>query len=199
MKKIVFMMMLLAGLVGQAAAQTARQVMDKTAKNLSQKSGVQANFKLTNSMGSTSGTIAVKGSKFHATTPQAVVWFDGKTQWTYMKKNEEVNVVTPTAAQLQAVNPYTFINMYKEGYKLTMNTTATAYVVHLTATSATHKIREMFVTVGKKDYIPSQVKMLQNKKWVVFDISNFQKKSLPDTAFRFNQKDFPSAEVIDLR
>ena len=49
-------------------AQTAKSVLDKAAANITVKSGVQAQFKMSGSMGNTSGTIAVKGRKFHATT-----------------------------------------------------------------------------------------------------------------------------------
>ena len=198
MKKIVFSLMLLVASM-TTMAQTARQVLDKAAKTVTSDSGVKADFKLTNSLGSTNGTIAIKGVKFHATTPQAIVWYDGKTQWTYMKNNDEVNVTTPTAAQQQAINPYTFINLYKKGYKMTMNKTASAFTVHLTAEEASRKIQELFITVDKKSYQPTQVKMLQGKKWTTFDISGIKKQQIADATFRFNQKDFPTAEVIDLR
>jgi carbamoyl-phosphate synthase large subunit len=46
---------------------------------------------------------------------------------------------------------------------------------------------------------PEQVKMLQGKKWTTFDISNIKKNKLADSQFRFNSKDFPKAEIIDLR
>jgi outer membrane lipoprotein-sorting protein len=180
-------------------AQTARQVLDKAAKTVTSESGVKADFKLTNSVGSTNGTIAIKGVKFHATTPQAIVWYDGKTQWTYMKNNDEVNITTPTAAQQQAINPYTFINLYRQGYKLTMNKSASSFTVHLTAQESSRKIQELFITVDKKSYQPTQVKMLQGKKWTTFDISGIKKQQISDATFRFSQKDFPSAEVIDLR
>ena len=180
-------------------AQTAKSVLDKAAANITVKSGVQANFKMSGSMGNTSGTIAVKGKKFHATTPQAIVWFDGKTQWTYMKNNDEVNVTTPTEAQLQAINPYNFINLYKKGYKATLNSDGNSHVVHLTASSADRKIKELFITVNKKTYQPTQVKLLQGKKWTIFDITNLKKQATPDAEFRFNAKDFPHAEIIDLR
>ena len=180
-------------------AQTAKSVLDKAAANISVKSGVQASFKMSGSMGTTSGTIAVKGKKFHATTPQAIVWFDGKTQWTYMKNNDEVNVTTPTEAQLQAINPYNFINLYKNGYMATLNKSGKDYVVHLTASSKDKKIREMFISVNKSSYHPTQVKLLQGTKWTIFDITDLKKQNIPDTQFRFNAKDFPQAEVIDLR
>jgi hypothetical protein len=136
---------------------------------------------------------------FHATTPVAAMWFDGKTQWTYMKKNDEVNVTTPTEAQLQAINPYNFINMYKKGFKYTMSSDADSYKVHLTAENASQRIPELFITVNKKSYQPSEVKLLQNKKWTTFTISNLKKVKMADGDFKFNSKDYPTAEVIDLR
>ena len=180
-------------------AQSAKTVLDKAAASITTQTGVKANFKMTAASGSTNGTIAIKGKKFYATTPQATVWFDGKTQWTYMKNNDEVNVSNPSEAQLQAINPYNFINLYKRGYAYTMNTSGNNYVVHLTANSKERKIKELFVSVNKKNYQPTQVKLLQGKKWTTFDISNIKKEKLADSQFRFNSKDFPKAEIIDLR
>ena len=156
----------------EAQAQTAKSVLDKAAATVTMKDGVKADFKMTGSMGSTSGTIIIKGKKFHATTPQASIWFDGKTQWTYMKDNDEVNISNPTEAQLQAINPYNFLNLYKKGYDATLNS------------NGNH---------------PTQVKLLQGKKWTIFDITNMKKQSANDAEFRFNAKDFPHAEIIDLR
>jgi outer membrane lipoprotein-sorting protein len=198
MKKICFL--IAATLISAATfAQTAKSVLDKAAANITVKSGVQAKFKMTGSMGNTSGTIAIKGRKFHATTPQAIVWFDGKTQWTYMKNNDEVNVTTPTESQLQAINPYNFINLYKNGYDATLNSSGKDYVVHLTASTKDKKIRELFITINKSSNTPTQVKLLQGTKWTIFDISDLKKQSVPDSQFRFNAKDFPQAEIIDLR
>ena len=180
-------------------AQSAKAVLDKAAGTITAQSGVKANFKMTTANGSTSGTIAIKGKKFYATTPQAKVWFDGKTQWTYLKNNDEVNVSNPTEAQLQAINPYNFINIYKRGYTYTMNTAGSDYVIHLMASNANRKIKELFISVNKKSYQPKQVKMLQGKKWTTFDINSIKKENIPDSQFRFNAKDFPKAEVIDLR
>ena len=198
MKKICIL--ILTALISTVAtAQTAKSVLDKAAAHITVKDGVKANFKMQGGIGNTSGTILIKGKKFQATTPQAIVWFDGKTMWTYMKKNEEVNVSNPTEAQLQAINPYNFINLYKNGYTSTLNTTGNAYVVHLTSTAKDKKIKELFVTIDKKSYHPTQVKLLQGKSWTIFDISDLSKSKIADSQFRFNAKDFPQAEVIDLR
>jgi outer membrane lipoprotein-sorting protein len=116
-----------------------------------------------------------------------------------MKNNDEVNISNPTEAQLQAINPYNFINLYKKGYNYTLNKSGNDYVVHLTATNANAKIKEMFISINKNNYNPSQVKLLQGKKWTIFDITDLKKQAVADSQFRFNSKDFPSAEVIDLR
>ena len=198
MKRICFL--ITAVLLSTATyAQTATSILDKAAATVTMKEGVKADFKMSGSMGSTSGTIVIKGKKFHATTQEASVWFDGKTQWTYMKDNDEVNVSTPNESQLQAINPYNFINLYKKGYKATLNSSGNSHVVHLTASSADRKIKELFITVDKKTYHPTQVKLLQGKKWTIFDITNLKKQATADAEFRFNAKDFPHAEIIDLR
>ena len=197
MKKIVLVMSLLL-VCTVSFGQTAKSVLDKAAATVSNKNGVQADFTMTGGMGDVSGTIAVKGRKFHATTPVATMWFDGKTMWTYMKKNDEVNVTTPNEAQLQKINPYNFINLYKQGYNMTMNKSDKAYTVHLTSQKA-DRIQELFITVDKKTYQPTQVKMLQGKKWTSFDIRNLKAQTLSDAIFTFSSKDFPTAEVIDLR
>lgn len=198
MKKICFLITVMLLSVA-TYAQTAKSVLDKAAATVTVKEGVKANFKMTASNGTTSGTLLLKGRKFHATTPVATIWFDGKTQWTYLKNNDEVNVSNPTEAQLQAINPYNFINLYKKGYNATLNKSGKDYIVHLTATDKSKKIQELFVSVNKTNYHPTQVKLLQGKKWTVFDISDLKRQNIPDGLFQFNSKDFPNAEIIDLR
>jgi outer membrane lipoprotein-sorting protein len=198
MKKIVLTMTLLLA-TAASYSQTATQVLDKAAQKLTIKTGVSANFKATTTQGTISGTIAVKGNKFMATTQHTKVWFDGKTQWTYLTRNDEVNISNPKESELQSLNPYNFLTMYKKGYKSTMSKNGTSYVVHLTADSKAKKVQEMFITVDSKSYALSQVKMLQGKKWITFDVSNLKQEALADAMFSFNAKDFPSAEVIDLR
>lgn len=186
--------------MAQSNTAQARAILDKTSKVIGHKSGVSASFTLNNpTTGNVSGTIAVKGGKFNARTPQAIVWFNGKTQWTYMKKNNEVNISTPTQAQQQMMNPYTFINVYKTGYKMSSTKAGGSYEVHLVAQNQKRSIQEMYVTVNSKTYVPSRVKMKHNGRWYTVTISNFSAKKQPDCLFTFNSKDYPSAEVIDLR
>ena len=183
---------------GQNASQ-ARSILDKAASVIGRKGGATANFSISGKYGNSSGTIAIKGNKFRATTPDAIVWYDGKTEWTYIKKNEEVNVSTPTEAQQQAMNPYKFITIYKNGFNLSMNSTASDHNIHLVAQNQSRTIKEMYIIVDKRTNLPKQVKMRQQNGWSTINISNFKAVNQSDATFRFNSNDFPHAEVIDLR
>ena len=178
-------------------AQTAQQILDKTAATMNGRVGVRANFIMSGAYGNTSGSIAVKGNKFNAVTPASIVWYDGKTQWTYMKNTQEVNVSNPSEGQ-QSLNPCKFIYLYKNGYTLSSKTVSGGWQVHLVAKNTSRSIKEMYVTVNKS-YQLKQVKMRQSNGWTTFNVSNFRNASIPDSQFRFNSKDYPKAEVIDLR
>ena len=202
MKKILLVAILSLLTMGiyAADAKDAKKVLDKTAAVVGKKSGAQAQFQIANAkIGNTSGTIAIKGNKFNARTPQATVWFNGKTQWTYMKNTDEVNVTTPSQAQQTQMNPLTFINMYKKGYKLSMKTVEGQYEVRMQAESKSSSIQEMYIVINPKTYVPSQVRMRQKDSWTTINISNFKATSQSDATFTFNKKDFPTAEIVDLR
>lgn len=181
-------------------AQTAQQVLDKCAALVSAPDGATANFAMTSAQyGNASGTISIKGQKFYMHSNATTMWFDGTTLWTYVAQNEEVNISTPTAQQLQSLNPYHFINLYKQGYTTTMTSSSTAYTVHLTATDTQKKISEAFVTISKENYAPKEIKLLQGTKWTTFTVSGLKAERQDDAKFRFKSSDYPDAELIDLR
>lgn len=200
--KLIIITIALLLLGGKAIAQNAkkaRQILDKTAAVIGNKGGATANFTISGGKyGRVPGTISIKGQKFTASTSAVKVWFDGRTQWTYMKSTNEVNISTPNEAQRMAMNPYGFVTMYKSGYNLSMKPSGKNTVVHMKATTAGRSVREMFITINR-NYQPVAIKMLQNTSWVNISVSNFRAKNLPDAMFRFNRKDFPRTEVIDLR
>lgn len=191
---------LMAMTVGAQTATKAKSILDKTAAIISNKSGASASFKISGSKtGTMSGRFFIKGNKFKATTPEASMWFNGTTQWTYMNNTEEVNISSPTEGQQMQMNPYKFITLYKTGYALSSKTLKGVYEVHLKATDAKRPIKEMFITINSKTYLPSVVRMLQNGSWTTVNISNFKKENLSDATFTFDPKQYPDAEIIDLR
>ena len=127
MKKVLFiniLLMLCVGVFAKSGSQ-AMKVLNKATAIVGRVSGKKT--------GKQSGTIAIKGNMFMARTNKAMVWFNGKTQWSYLKMTNEVNISTPNEAKRMSMNPYTFMSMYKNGYNLSMTTSGSNYVVHMTA------------------------------------------------------------------
>ena len=62
--------------------------------------------------------------------------------------------------------------MYKKGYDYTMTHSASAYTVHLTAVYQSRRVKEMFITVDKKSYNPTEVKLLQKQKKLIMKENN---------------------------
>lgn len=203
MKKIFLILLLFVSFVVPASAQSALQakkLLDRTAALVGNKGGASASFTVSSAkLGKNSGTIRIKGNKFQATTNSAIVWYNGKTQWSMLKSTNEVNVSTPNATQQAAMNPYTFINLYKKGYRLSMTSKGNVATVTMKKTGGNSSISQAIVQINKRTAYPIQVKLLQNGSWITISISNFKKQQLSDAVFVFQQKDYPQAEVIDLR
>jgi outer membrane lipoprotein-sorting protein len=184
-------------LVADAAKkQSGTAILDRVASKINISKGASMSFSISSAKINQSGTIAVKGTKFCAKTSLATIWYDGKTQWTYNKKTDEVNIASPSASQQQSMNPYTFLYLYKKGYSNTVEKNKNGYVVHLVGKGKS--ISEMYVTVDSR-YNLKQIKMKQGNNWMTISVSNVKNVNLSDSAFRFNSKEYPKAEIIDLR
>lgn len=183
-----------------AGAQTAKQVLDKTAA-LCSSGAVQAKFNTKGAGGNGSGTLIAQGNKFTLQSDQATVWFDGKTEWSLVSGSGEVNIVEPTSKEIAQMNPMNFVNLYKSGYKTSVKTVGNSYEVHLMASSNNKAIKEMYITVNKANYKPQVIKMRTGSKgWTIISVMSFaQLGKKPDAFFRFNAKDHPKARLIDMR
>ena len=187
------------GTVWADNAADARKILDRTAATVGRKGGATAAFTISGAnMPKQSGVLHIKGRKFCASTPSATMWFDGKTQWTYVKSTNEVNIAAPSTQSQQMMNPYTFIYMYKSGFKLSVKKQGSTNVVRMVAQKKGASIPEMYITVNGK-YYPTQVRIKQKNKWTTIDIRNFQAKDQADRYFVFPSKDYPTAEIVDLR
>lgn len=193
---IVVLLTIFPLLANAAKKQNGTAILDRVASKINISKGASMSFSISSAKVSQSGTVMVKGNKFRTSTSMATIWYDGKTQWTYNKKTDEVNIASPSASQQQSMNPYTFLYLYKKGYSNTVETTKNGYVVHLVGQGKS--ISEMYVTVDSR-YNLKQIKMKQGNNWMTISVSNVKNISLSDSAFRFNSKEYPKAEIIDLR
>ena len=103
-------------------AQNATSILDKAASAYEDSNGLTAYFTMQTRSDvqkvseSFDGTVDIKGDKFVLKTPDMITWFDGTTQWSFLERNEEVNISNPTGEELQATNPALLLRSYKKGF-----------------------------------------------------------------------------------
>ena len=148
--------------------------MDRTATTFRQAGGIQADFTVQTYakgvlQGSSVGTIRLKGEKFLLDADGVKTWFDGRTQWSYLTNSDEVNVSEPTPEELQSINPYALLSIYKQGYHMKLGKTDVyggkpAYEVILTASDRKKDLQCVIIYVTKDTFQPLCISMTQ-KGW----------------------------------
>ena len=184
----------------------AKSLLDKAVTNLRANEGIQASVTITAlEEDETDATICLKGDKFVMETESMKVWFDGTSQWTYLKANEEVTVTTPTVEELQLLNPYALLSSYQTGYNLALignHQNKSFYDVQLKAKDNAQPFQIVVLTLNKKNLHPIRAKMKPQgatNEIAVTITAYHTKKQYLDSYFQFKATDYPLVEVIDLR
>ncbi|MDE5760005.1 MAG: hypothetical protein K2I11_03375 [Bacteroides sp.] len=184
----------------------ARTILDRTAEAFRKSGGVTMAFTIHASGGASMGTIRLKGDKFLLESEDMTTWFDGNTQWSYLASADEVNISEPTAEELQTINPYALLSIYKQGYRLALEKTDASrsnnlYGVRLTATDRRRELQSVVVYMTKDSYRPVRISTTQRGgETAVISIDSYRSgENHPDALFVFDKKKYPTAEIIDLR
>lgn len=193
-------------------AQNARAILDKAAAAYTKAGGLTASFTLdskeikTKSIYSIDGTISMKGDKFKIDIPDATTWFNGKTQWVYMKGTDEVNITEPAGEELQGISPSSIFSIYKQGFDLLYKgekkiAGIALFEVELISQNKSSNFTKIIVQIDKTTNLFHQI--------ILFDKSGYENKlsirkmqtniNLLDKTFIFNKSEYPNVEIIDLR
>lgn len=187
----------------------ARNILDRAADVFRKEGEVKVAFSVSAPEGNSKGTIRLKGDKFLLETEGVTTWFDGRTQWSYLASGNEVNVSEPTPEELQGINPYAWLALYKRDYKLEVAKTGnasdnnnTAYKVVMTAIKRSQDIQRVVLYIEKSAFRPLKLSMVRrgSKEAVTVSVNSCQTgKDYADSLFVFDKKAYPTAEIIDLR
>jgi len=199
----------LKGVGGSAFAQDPMKVLDLTAERIRAAGNVKIEFKAGIFAGameksSSTGTMWLQGSKIKLDTDDIKTWYNGKTRWCYVPSAKEVNIDEPSKKEMAAVNPYTFMNIYKKGFKMTVKETVlrgeAVYEVYLRARYAKMDVKEVYVDIRKSDYQPLCIRVREDNDWQRVSILDFKGNlNLADDFFDFKEKEFPNVLINDMR
>lgn len=203
MKKLLISICLLwavaATVWGQQDAR-AVQVLDRLATQMRKAGGVTLRFG-----GTQDGVLELQGNRFHLKAGDVETWFDGQTQWSYVAANEEVSVSSPTPEETQAMNPYALLDNYKQVFDCKYVGSKTRNGVQGTEVILTPKqdseVADITLTTAadgsKLLYIAFRMKSGDRQEIVIREFRKGQQWD--DAHFRFDPKQYPDAEIIDLR
>lgn len=196
----------------------AKGVLDEVAAKTKAFSSIKAEFvsvtekQVTNKESKVTDTetggLQIKGNKFRLEFKGQTIMCDGKTQWTYIKESNEVQINNaPDATQTDNPNPINIFTLYKKGYKYRYDNEVVvngvkADVVDLFPLDANkksfHTIR-LTIDREKKQIISVKI-MNKNGSNTTITLKNFTDNlEIPDAHFAFNKADYKGVEEVDLR
>ena len=176
----------------------AEKILDKVSVFLSNPEGVRIDF-----TGSENGYLIMKGEKFYLNNQSIQSWYDGKTQWSYLTDNKEVNISSPTKEEIQAISPYHLLKRYKSDYTYIYigQSKRKGKLVHeINLTSKSDIINDIKLIISD-DNKPVAILFYRNYKLMSeVNITSLQTDSkIDDKLFRFDKTKYPQVEIIDLR
>ncbi|OJV40657.1 MAG: hypothetical protein BGO29_05455 [Bacteroidales bacterium 36-12] len=177
--------------------------------NSFQKQTIQSDFTIKvsekNSVNSQliSGKIILRANQFFLESDELKVWFDGKTQWAYMKESNEVNISEPETDELAQINPIAIISAFKAASQIQFSKTKSPqnHVIELTAKNKKADFNKVIIQINKTtEDLQSIMIEYKNGTQNIIQFTNYQKGvNVKPEVFKFDKSKVRDAVVNDLR
>jgi len=152
------------------------------------------------------GKIWIKGNKYKIDMMGTVTYFDGKTQWTYLKESNEVNITNPDEEDDETINPAKIFDIYQKGFKVKFvaqrfEGTRALYIINLFPTDRSKPFSRITLKIDKdKNELYVFKRFDKDGNYYTIKIGKItQGKQVTDSVFVFNKTKYPGVEIIDLR
>jgi len=185
------------------AASSGGALLQRCAAKIKSAPSLSVTYTVSSDVNTAEGLLVLQGEMFTISTPVMVSWYDGKSQWTYSDQIGEVNVISPTAEEVQQINPFAIVKSFSSSYSSEQVKSSSAGVttLRLTANNRKSDISSADVTINDKTLYPTRIVLtMSNRQKVTINIKNVKAGGkLPVSNFRFDAKRYPNVQVIDLR
>jgi outer membrane lipoprotein-sorting protein len=226
MKKILVFFLLIDLAANHAFAQNdkdaaAKKILNEVSRKYRSYDVVKTDFTFTfedrqaGTKDSQTGTLVSrsKSNKFKVTiyspedksTVSQEIISDGKSQWTYNKKDKEVEL-SDVDHSSDTFNPAQIFTIYEKGYKYVYNGDEKVdgklcQVIDLTPEDSSKPFFKVRLSVDKaKKQVYSAMIFDKNGSRYNYVISSFTPNvKVPESTFTFDKKDHPGVELVDLR
>lgn len=216
MKKIILSMLVLSGLSYVAVAQTddrAKVILAEVSKKYRSYNIVKTDFtfildsKQAKVKETQQGTLYVKASanKYKVTMTDQDMISDGKSQWTYLKKDKEVQV-SDVDNSSESLNPAQIFTIYEKGFKYLYTGESkvgakTYQMIDLSPTDTNKSFYKIRLGIDKAaKQVGSVLIFDKNGNRYTYNVKTFTGNvKVSESIFTFDAKKYPGVEVVDLR
>ena len=209
-KRIIFLLALVLPVVCFAQGNVAEALLDKAVSIIKASKGVQMNFTMSMYDGddeelfTEKGVLKMEGGKFALLAEQMKLWCDGETQWSYLPQNNEIYISEPNADDARAFSPVHLMQLYKSGYRCVVDkalATAKDDAVVMTPVARGDDIKKVIVLLDKKSCMPAHLTVCyDNGSMARIKVDSYKNDcKFSSKEFRCREKNFPGAEVVDMR
>ncbi|WP_129714981.1 outer membrane lipoprotein carrier protein LolA [Pedobacter sp. SYP-B3415] len=153
------------------------------------------------------GTLLVKANanKYKVIMTNQELFSDGKSQWTYLKNDKEVQVSNVDNSS-DAINPAKIFTVYERGFKYSYagqkKVGAKVYeLIDLSPADSKRSFSKVKLTIDKAAKQISNIVIYdKNGNTYTYHVRAFTPNvKIPETTFAFDAKKYPGVEVVDLR
>ena len=216
MKKITALLLLTMGTVLGLHAQTdakAKAILAEVSKKYRSYNIIKTDFSFTLENPQAKIKETQQGSlianseanKYKVTMTDQELYSDGKSQWTYLKDNKEVQI-TDVDNNADGVNPAKIFTVYEKGYKSLLTGekkvgAKTLQTIDLSPLDIKKSVFKIRLTIDKAlKQITNVVIFDKSGNKYTYAIKTFTPNvKVADTVFAFDAKKYPGVEVVDLR
>ena len=217
MKKITALLLLtiisLTGSYAQNVDAKAKAILAQVSKKYRSYNIIKTDFTFTlenpqaKIKESQQGSLIAKSAanKYKVTMTDQELYSDGKSQWTYLKDNKEVQI-TDVDNNADGINPAKIFTVYEQGYKYLFTGekkvgAKTLQTIDLSPLDIKKSIFKIRLTIDKAaKQITNVVIFDKSGNKYTYAIKTFTPNvKVAETAFAFDAKKYPGVEVVDLR
>jgi len=216
MRKVVVSALLIIGSVGCVLAQTdakAKAILAEVSKKYRSYDVIKTDFTFTldnpqaKIKETQTGTLYAKSkaNKYKIILKKQELISDGKSQWTYLKDDKEVQL-SDVDNSPNALNPAQIFTIYEKGFKYVYNGDAKVnnrlvQVIDLTPLDGKRSFFKVRLNIDKATkQISNAVIFEKNGNRYTYAIRTFTPNvKVPESTFAFDSKKYPGVEVVDLR
>lgn len=209
----VFMLILSVGKMFAQTDAKAKAILAETSKKYKSFNIVKADFTYTiisqqadiNETGNGSLYAKSKENKYKVQLKDQDLISDGKSQWTYLKEDKEVQL-SDVDNKPNALNPAKLFTIYEKGYKYIYNGNVKSngksyYSIDLTPTDSKQSFFKVRLSIDKVSKLMRKAEIFdKNGSRYTYTITAFTPNvKVLETVFAFDAKKNPGVEVVDLR